>query len=346
MKSIFTRQGLAVVVTAAGLALFGLALHTANPASVSEGVRRVGAGFVWIALVGGVRLVVRAAAWCACAGGRSRLSFRSALGACLAAEAAGSLTPLGLAASEPLKVVWVRDRLGTVEAAASLAVETLLYSISVAIILVAGTVVLVTGWAPVLVKRVLAGATAALAIAVVIAWRARPKHKSLSSVVLGWLESRGRHASARRAVASGIRRTGEIFRTLVFRRPWAFIATSLLELAFQALSVLEVWLTLVLLGVDVSFLGAFLMDYANRAVTVAFKFVPLRLGVDEWASAAMASVLGSGGAAGVTVAVIRKARVLCWSTAGLAVGAWRMTTNAVPRPTVAIPAEPADGAAS
>jgi hypothetical protein len=104
--------------------------------------------------------------------------------------------------------------------------------------------------------------------------------------------------------------------------------------------------TLDLLGVHTSFRDAFLMDYANRAVTVAFKFVPLRLGVDEWASGAMAAMLGNGGAAGVTVAVVRKARLLCWSLAGLAVGARRMTTSAAPRRAVSIPVEPANNAAS
>jgi hypothetical protein len=345
MRTFPSRRGLVIGATAAGLALFALALRSADPASVLDGVRRVGAGFVWISLIAGLRLVVRAAAWCVCAGGRSRLTFRSAFGACLAGEAAGSLTPLGLAASEPVKVVWVRERLGTVEAAASLAVETLLYSISVAAMLAAGTVVWVTRWLPIPIGLATAGAVAAVAVAAAFAWWARHGRSPGLSIILGWLYAAGRHSSLRRPVADAVKRTGEILGTLVFRSPWLLASASLLELSFQALSVLEVWATLALLGVDAGLIGAFLLDYVNRAVTVAFKFIPLRLGVDEWASAAMASLLGTGGAVGVTVAVIRKARVLCWSLAGLVIGASRaMSSGDAPR-TIQVPAEPADGSA-
>jgi hypothetical protein len=346
MKSILSRRVLAVAATTGGLALFALALRSADPDSVLDGVRRVGTGFVWVAIIAGLRLVVRAAAWCVCAGGQTRLRFRSAFAACLAGEAAGNLTPLGLAASEPVKVVWVRGRLGTVEAAASLAVETLVYSISVAAMLAAGTAVWVSRWRPIPAAPAVAGAVSAVALAVMFVWWAWPGWSLWSSAFFRWLYSAGKHSARRRPVADAVKRTGEILRMLVFQRPWMLASASMLELAFQALSVLDVWATLVLLGVDAGLVDAFLLDYVNRAVTVAFKFVPLRLGVDEWASAAMASMLGSGGAVGVTVAVIRKARVLGWSLIGLTLGGGRALSAAAARRTVPIPAEPADGAAS
>jgi hypothetical protein len=55
----------------------------------------------------------------------------------------------------------------------------------------------------------------------------------------------------------------------------------------------------------------------NRVVPTVFKVVPLRVGVDEAGTALFTSVLGLGTAAGVTLALVRKARVLVWVIVGL-----------------------------
>jgi hypothetical protein len=55
----------------------------------------------------------------------------------------------------------------------------------------------------------------------------------------------------------------------------------------------------------------------NRLTIVLFKFVPFRLGVDEAASGAIAPWVAVAPAAGVTLAVVRKARTLFWSAIGL-----------------------------
>ena len=51
-------------------------------------------------------------------------------------------------------------------------------------------------------------------------------------------------------------------------------------------------------------------------IQVVFKFVPLRLGVDEAGTAVFTQVLGLGSQTGVTLAIVRKARVLFWTAAG------------------------------
>jgi hypothetical protein len=61
-----------------------------------------------------------------------------------------------------------------------------------------------------------------------------------------------------------------------------------------------------------------MFESLNRVVTAAFKFVPLRVGVDEAASGAFAPLLAMDPAAGVALAVVRKVRSLFWIGAGLA----------------------------
>ena len=59
------------------------------------------------------------------------------------------------------------------------------------------------------------------------------------------------------------------------------------ETAFHISAVGEVWLVLRLLVPDITVAEAFLLESAGRFVTVAFKFVPYRLGVDEAGSGAV-----------------------------------------------------------
>jgi hypothetical protein len=89
------------------------------------------------------------------------------------------------------------------------------------------------------------------------------------------------------------------------------------EVAFQAAAVAEVWVVLALLVPHVTFVEAFLLESAGRFVTVVFKFVPYRLGIDEAGSGAIASVVGLSPATGVTLAMVRRLRIIVLNAIGL-----------------------------
>ena len=110
-------------------------------------------------------------------------------------------------------------------------------------------------------------------------------------------------------------------------RLWRVFA---LDLGFHLVAVFEAFLTLRwLLGPPSLGFGeasgsptlaqAIVFEALNRVVIVAFKFVPLRIGVDEAVTGAVAPILAVNPAAGVTLAVVRKVRGLFWAAAGLAV---------------------------
>ena len=73
---------------------------------------------------------------------------------------------------------------------------------------------------------------------------------------------------------------------------------------------------------------AIVFEALNRVVTVAFKFVPFRIGIDEALSGALAPMLAVNPAAGVALAVVRKVRNLAWSAVGLAIIAGRPARGA------------------
>jgi hypothetical protein len=113
------------------------------------------------------------------------------------------------------------------------------------------------------------------------------------------------------------------------RRLWRVFA---LDLTFHALAVLEVFLTLrwVLGDRSPTLPQAIVFEALNRVITVAFKFVPFRVGVDEVSAGALAPLLAVNPAAGVALAVVRKVRNLFWAAIGLILVAAHPAGDAAP----------------
>jgi hypothetical protein len=89
-------------------------------------------------------------------------------------------------------------------------------------------------------------------------------------------------------------------------------------LLFHLAAIAEVYVTLRLItAMAPSLFDTFVLESVNRLITVAFKFVPLRLGVDEAGSGLASGILQLGTGVGVTLAIVRKARILAFSAVGI-----------------------------
>ena len=305
-----------LVTTAIGIVLLVVLIQRVGAGAVVSGIRQVGWGFLAILVISGARILVRAAAWRLCLDPRDlrAVPLSRAFAAGLCAEAIGSLTPLGLLASEPAKAAWVRNTLPFGRAMAAVAVENVLYSISVAIMIAAGTIALLLSFN--LPQGVRAAGEISLllvvvAFAVLVAafWLTARRSALFSSLA-------SRVAAGR--LAAGIRRFETRAHEAVRLSRGRLAPIACLEGLFHVGGVAEAYVTIWLLtGQPPTILAAFVLETANRIVNVVFRFVPLRVGVDEAGSAIMTNVLGLGTAAGVTLAVVRKARVLAWSAAGI-----------------------------
>ena len=304
-----TRRRLLVQIAAAlvGTLLFAYAIRSVGWSNVVGGIGRVGWGMVPILALAGLRFVIRAAAWRLCIPPHARPSLRQAFNAYLSGDAVGNVTPLGLFASEPTKVFLVRHRLATREAAASLAVDLVVYSVSAVTMIVVGlTVLLATmplsvGWRE-MVVTVLAVLAAGLFVA-------------LRMLRGTWNPERGERPPWRARLAG--------FRDSVFAlsagHPARLWRVFCLDLLFQAVAVTEVFVTLQwLLPAPPSLAQAVMFSALDRTINIAFKFVPLKLGVDEFSSGEMAGWLGWDPATGVALALIRKVRSIAWVGVGLA----------------------------
>ena len=291
-----------------GLILFTYSVRRAGVGNIVDGIRRVGWGLVPILVLGGTRFVLRAEAWRLCTPASTRLPLRRAFTVFLAGDAIGNVTPLGLIASEPTKLFLIRHHVATRESVTSLALDNVVYCASIVVMIAIGIVaMLATVSLPLAWREWSVAVLAALALLSVAGVRVLRKG-------LGW--------SAR--TDSPIRQRMAMLRTSMLEfsagHPMRLWRALIVDMAFHAVAVFEAYLTLQwLLGsLAPTFTEALLFEVLNRVITVAFKFVPFRVGVDEAASGAFAPLLAVNPTAGVALAVIRKVRNLFWAGIGLA----------------------------
>jgi hypothetical protein len=304
-----TRRRLFVPIAAAlvGLLLFTYTIRSVGWSDVVSGVRSVGWWMLAILALSGGRFVLRAAAWRLCMPPHTPFSFAQAFAAFLSGDAVGNVTPLGLFASEPTKVFLVRHRLATREAAASLAVDFVIYSTSAVTMIAVGLVLVLTnlplslGW-----REIILATLAVIGAGVFLVLRMMGGTSGNRSERPGW---RGRFASFRQSVVA--------FSEGHPTRLWQIFG---LDLLFHEVAVLEVYLTLTLILPEPASLtaaNAIIFAALDRVIVIVFKFVPARIGVDEFFSGGMSALLGWPATTGVVLALIRKVRSVFWIGVGL-----------------------------
>ncbi len=307
------------VMLAAGVGLFVRSVQTLGSDRIAEGLARMGWGFALIVALSGAREVVRTLAWMRSVEGPIRLGFASALRARLAGEALNALLPMGIVVGEPAKAVGVGPQVPLATALAALAVEFAFYTSSLVVIFGAGAVALLE-IDPVAVSErslILAALLPAVAgiVATVRVFRSGAGRAPAASLA----SDRAPIVSAAARAVAGLTRLESLVLGFARRHPERLLPMALLETAFHALGVVEVWATLWFVSpVRPTIASAVVLETVGRAVTIVFKFLPMRVGVDEAAAAVFSARLRLGTATGITLAIVRKLRILFWSAVGLA----------------------------
>ncbi len=308
-----------VVFSLLGLALFVYVVWRAGVGEIWEDIRRLGAGFLIIIALSGLRFVLRAFAWTLCFESPHALRFRDAFRAYLTGDAVGNVLPLGIVVSEPTKVYFVRDRVPLVAAMSAIAVENIFYSLSVALFVFSGAAALlllvpVTSGIRMTALGILAGVAVVLAVGVALA---RAELRLLS----GMAERLYARGVGRRVLERGrttIRSLEDRVYGFYRRSKRLFIPILLIEFSFHLLGVAEAYVTLTFIGdAPPTLLAAFVLESVNRVINVVFKFVPMRVGVDEAGTGWITKALKLGVSTGVTLAIVRKARMLFWTAIGI-----------------------------
>lgn len=310
---------LGAVLTVGGLALFLYFVYTVGLTEIIKNIEKFGVvGFAIILMIYFARILMRASAWKLSVYEPYSLSLRDTVPAVIIGEAMSSMIPLGILVSGTSKAVAVRHRVPLVVGLSSIATENLFYSFTTSVFLMLGAFTflrnfpLEDGWAisiDILIV-ILLGLLVLGVVMVVRQWH-------FASETCEWLYRKG---IGRRLLEHG-RSEVRLFENLIYgfyrRYPRRFLPICLIEAAFHLLGVFEVWFILNRISENASLLNAFLLESVSRLITIMFKLVPFLIGVDEAGAQFVAETVAAGVGIGVTLAIIRKGRILFWTAIGL-----------------------------
>lgn len=309
-----------LVLTLGGISLFVYFVYTIGFYEIYYGVVRFGlAGFAVILFIYFLRICARSLAWKLCVHEPYEISIIDTIPAVVIGEAMSNTIPLGILISGTSKAIAVRKRIPLVAGLSSVATENLFYCLATGIFLVLGAVTLVRGF---VVDRALAIAINLVIVLIVvllllgILMVIRQWH--FASETCEWLYRKGFLPGLLKKGRLDVRHFEDLIYGFYRRYPQRFLPICLLEGAFYVLGIAEVWYILSRLSDIVpGFLTAFLLESVSRLVTIIFKLIPFVIGVDEAGAQFVGDTVALAAGVGVTLAIIRKGRILFWTAIGL-----------------------------
>lgn len=309
---------LGIVLTAGGIALFAYFIYAVGIGEIVANIERFGvAGFAVIVAVYFLRICARAGAWALSVYEPYSLRMKDTISAVIIGEAMSSMIPFGILVSGTAKAVAVRKRVPLVVGLSSVATENLFYSFTTSFFLIAGAFTLLRifnldeGW-----RLTIDLLIVAICVVVVFLFLLVVRQWHFASETCEWLYHKG--------VATGFlehtRLQVRLFENFIYgfyrRYPKRFLPICLLEAAFHVLGIFEVWFILSRIA-NADLLSAFLLESVSRLITIIFKLIPFVIGVDEAGAQFISETVGIAAGIGVTLAVIRKGRILFWTAIGL-----------------------------
>ena len=311
---------LGIVLTVACLAIFAYFVYSVGFYMIYDGIVRFGVvGFAVILLMYFARICARSFAWKLSVHEPYYLKMRDTIPAVVIGEAMSSTIPLGIVVSGTAKAIAVKKRIPLVAGLSSVATENLCYSLVTSVFLVTGGVILLTGFdlnpsLELTVKGLIGG----VSVLVFLGFWMVIRQWHFASETCEWLYRRGYFTNTLQNARLDVR----LFENLIYdfyrRYPKSFLPICLLEAAFHVLGIAEVWYILSRLSTELpSIQDAFLLESVSRLVTIIFKLVPFMIGVDEAGAQYVGRTVALAAGVGVTIAIIRKGRLLFWTTIGI-----------------------------
>ncbi len=329
-----TRRSFVWLQTLAFLLGLGLLIYVINRVGIQplfDALLRIGFGFFVVLGLSGLRHFLRTISMRAAVPPEHRqITFRNAFAARLGGEAISFLTFTGPLLGEATKVALLRKRVPLTYGVPALVVDNLLYNLSVVFFVLSGAcVMLATYPLPPAVSMVLFIIAVVAALGIVIAAIAAKRRVMLMTWVIDRL------GELRLSPKVILKRRHHIYHleSKVYdfykHHPGAFFLMIACNLLAHVASVVEVYVTLKMLGFNPQVAQAYIIESLTKVINFAFAFVPGTIGVYEGGTEVILQKgLGFEPAAGLALALVRKAAIVCWTSIGLLVLTWRTLPNA------------------
>jgi Lysylphosphatidylglycerol synthase TM region len=313
---------LALISAISGLALLIIVIKRTGLGEILARLQSLGPGFLLILAISSIRYLSRSFAWLRCmAPDERQVGFWPLWQARLAGEAIGDLT-FGPVVAEPLRLVALGNRVPLSSGISSLAVENISYTVSSCLMVICGTLALLASIglheslraAVMIALSVVAVLTLSAVIIVSRSWRVA---SGIAAATISLILRQKDRMARMKAQIDHLRNLEDYVFDFYAKRPRDFFLLVLSHAVFHFAGVIEIYTTMRLIGVDLTLVTAFMLEALNRALNIAFIFVPALVGVDEAGTGLVTSALGFGAATGVALAIIRKIRMFFWIGVGL-----------------------------
>ena len=303
-----------------GAGLLVLLVREVGVAPVFDALRQVGGGFFVLLAIAAARHCLRTFSMSlAVAPEHRRFTFWQAFTTRLAGETISFFTFTGPVLGEATKAALLRKRVPLASGVQALAVDNLLYNLSVAVFISSGAGVMLATYrlpagARVPLVVIAAGMTLVIvAVSVAVVSDMMPVTAAVDYLIRRrvkgrWLASKREH----------FRRVEANVYDFYKHRPAAFFAMFACDFLAHATTVAEVYIVFGMLGFEPSARVAYIIDSLTKVVNLVFGFVPATIGVYEGGTGFILRTLGYATLTGVTIGIVRKASMIVWALIGLA----------------------------
>ena len=312
------QSGWRVLAGASGFLLLIFLIRRSGPDKLAASIAALGWGICLVIALAGLAHIMKTWAWrLVLTDDRRHVTFPHMLGLRLGSEAVGQLGVLGQVFGETLRVSLLSSKIPIASGVTSVALDRALFILSAAIVTALGTVCALSVLALPHRLSVYAETFAfALLIAVLAAALAVRRRWPIISRTAGALGRIRYFSGWINRKLSVIRSVEDKLLDFCHDRPRAFWGSFALNLACHGAAVLEVYLILRLMHVNITIAAALAVEALTKLVNIAGMFNPGNIGTYEGGNMLIARMLGMSATTGLTLAFARRFRGIFWAAIG------------------------------
>ena len=301
-----------------GLSLLAYLIFRTGAGTIVQHAREIGWGLVLIFALGGVSHAIKTWAWritLQC--DLSKVSFLRGFALRLISEAVGTFGLPGQVLGEAVRVSLLGPSIPVANSVSAATLDRGLFTVSAAIVSVTGILVALLAvplsrtWR--LYALLFAGGVAVFVVVLALAMRGRWPVISGTARVFGRVPGLKKLLDGKQSVVDSAEKN---FLAFYHETPKTFWASLFLNLACQALAILEIYLLLHFMGAKISFVGAFVLEALTKFISVIGAINPGNVGTYEGGNMIITRLFGISSAAGLTLGLCRRVRGLFWAAIG------------------------------
>lgn len=310
---------LRIFLALAGISLFAFLIWRVGPGELLEGIRNIGWGFVPVFLLGGAAHLIKTRAWQFTLREEHRvLPFRRMFAIRLAGEGVSQVTFAGQVVGETTRALLMRPSVPMVAGISSVVLDRTMFTLTAMLFSVAGVLFSVVAfplpgdiqryavWALVPISGVMA--LAVLAVRFRWAFISGPmKLAARFGILKRWMTSR----------VDSARGIEDLIYAFYSSAKKSFWASFCLNFAGHMVAMLEVFLILTLMGLEIPVASAFIIEALTKLINLGGALIPGNLGASEGGNMLILRGLGYAASDGFALAVARRIRGLAWTAVGL-----------------------------